>query len=402
MALTLVKNIGLSDAATTTRTSLVCEPTTAASKLQLMMTGNWFACTSANGGTSWTQVDPFTRFPASAGGFCCDQVVLFHPQHRIWIWLLQYSAGAGGGNLFRLAISREASFGSWYYWDFRPTDLNASWTTTWFDYPDMAFTNQQLFITFNAFIGNAWQRSVVFRLPLTALASGTGLSYRWWTTTTNGSIRLCRGATSVMYMGSHNSLSQMRVYQWPDTAVSISSSTVNVRAWSAGTYSAPGPGGVNWLNRLDPRVTGAWVGAGVIGFMWSANRDASHPLPYIRVVRLNEASKALLNEPDIWSNNAAWAYPAAAANAQGQVGFAAFYGGGAIHPGHVVGIQTAAGWQTTLTRTSTHGPADQAWGDYLSVLAHHDQSSQWVASGYTLQGGNARQNIEPRHVQFRA
>ena len=104
MALTLVKNIGLSDAATTTRTSSVCEPTTAASKLQLMMTGNWFACTSANGGTSWTQVDPFTRFPASAGGFCCDQVVLFHPQHRIWIWLLQYSAGAGGGNLFRLAI----------------------------------------------------------------------------------------------------------------------------------------------------------------------------------------------------------------------------------------------------------------------------------------------------------
>ena len=402
MALTLVKNIGLSDAATGTRTSTVCEPTTAANKQQLMLTGNWFASTSTNAGATWSVVDPFTRFPASAGGFCCDQVVLYKPQHGIWIWLLQYIAAAGGNNIFRLAVCRDASFGSWYYWDFKPTDLNAAWTTTWFDYPDMAFTNENLFVTFNAFVGNAWQRAVVFRFPLATLAAGTSLGYRWWSTTANGSIRLCRGAGPVMYMGSHNSLSQLRVFQWPDSATGISSTNVNVRAWSAGAYSAPGPGGVNWLSRLDPRITGAWVGAGTIGFMWSANRDSSHPLPYVRVVRLNEGTKAVVDEPDLWSRNAAWAYPAAAANSQGQAGISAFYGGGSIHPAHVVGVRTATGWQATLTKTSTHGPADQAWGDYLSCLAHHDQNTHWVASGYTLQGGNARKDIEPRFVEFNA
>ena len=74
-------------------------------------------------------------------------------------------------------------------------------------------------------------------------------------------------------------------------------------------------------------------------------------------------------------SQSAWAYPAAAANSQGEVGISVFYGGGTRHPGHVVGIKTTSGWETQLSRTSTHGPADQSWGDYLSCLAHHDESS---------------------------
>lgn len=401
MALTLVQNIGLADAATSTTTSTVCEPTTAANERQLFMTGNWFASSSADAGASWSFVNPFTRFPASAGGFCCDQVVLYNATHRIWIWLLQYSSGSNGENLFRLAVSREASFGSWYYWDFTPRGVNSSWARNWFDYPDMAFTDANLFVTFNMFVGDAWQRAIVFRFPLATLAAGTALGYRQWSTTNNGSIRLCRGPGATMYMGSHNSGNQIRVLRWPDSSTSISWNDVNVRSWLGGAYAAPGPGGVNWLGRLDPRITGAWVGAGTIGFMWSANRDGSHPLPYIRVVRLKESTRALIDEPDIWSRTSAWAYPAAAGNAQGAVGFTAFYGGGTRHPGHVVGVKTASGWDTALTSTSTHSPPDQAWGDYLSCAPHHASSAQWVASGYTLQGGTARRNIEPRYVRFR-
>jgi hypothetical protein len=83
MAITLVQNIGLDDAATSTRTSAICEPTAAANQRQLMVTGNWFASTSTDGGAHWLYVDPFTRFPASAGGFCCDQIVQYNSQHRI-------------------------------------------------------------------------------------------------------------------------------------------------------------------------------------------------------------------------------------------------------------------------------------------------------------------------------
>jgi len=400
--LTLVQNLGLDDTATGVRTSTICEPTTAANNTHLMVTGNWCATTSTSSGTTWAPVDPFTRFPASAGGFCCDQIVLYNPRHHIWIWLLQYQSTPNGDNIFRLAICREASFGNWYYWDFAPRQVNPAWTKHWFDYPDMACTNDNLFVSFNVFLGKPWKAAVVFRFPLATLAAQGTLNYRSWTTTANGSIRLCRGASTVMYMGSHNTLSQLRVLQWPDSAPSVTATDVNVRPWADGVYSAPGPGGIDWLTRLDPRITGAWVGNGVIGFMWSANRDANHPLPYIRVVRLRETTKALIDQPDIWSNQSAWAYPAAAANSQGAVGMTAFFGGGTRHPCHAVGVQSGNAWQTQLTKIGTHGPPDQAWGDYLSCVADHPEGAQWVASGYTLQDGTSRKNIEPRFVRFRA
>ncbi len=401
MALTLVQNVGLSDTASSQTTSTICEPTAAANERQLFMTGNWFASSSSDAGANWTHVNPFTKFPASAGGFCCDQVVVYNARHKIWIWLLQYSTAANGENLFRIAVSREATFGSWYYWDITPRGVNATWTGNWFDYPDMAFTDANLFITFNMFKGNAWQRATVFRFPLATLASGGSLGYRSWATTANGSIRLCRGPGANMYMGSHNSANQIRVFKWPDSATGLTWKDVNVRSWLGGSYAAPGPGGLNWLGRTDSRITGAWVGGGTIGFMWTANRDGSHPLPYVRVVRVRESTTTLLDEPDIWSPNSAWAYPAAAANAQGVAGFTAFFGGGARHPSHVVGVKSATGWDTVISSASTHSPPDQSWGDYLSCIAHNASTTQWVASGYTLQGGTARKNIEPRYVRFR-
>src|SRR5262249_42460904 len=157
-----------------------------------------------------------------------------------------------------------------------------------------------------AYIAGAWQRAFVFRFPLATLAAGTSLGYNWWSTTANGSLRLCQGAGTTMHFGSHNSLSQIRIFDWPDASTSISWRDVGVRAWTAGPYSShPAAGGVNWLGRVDSRITGAWVGAGLIGFMWTASQDASHPFPFIRVCRFNESTKALVDEPDIWSNIAA-------------------------------------------------------------------------------------------------
>jgi hypothetical protein len=121
------------------------------------------------------------------------------------------------------------------------------------------------------------------------------------------------------------------------------------------------------------------------------------------VARINAANKTLLDQPDLWSANAAWAYPAAAANSVGVAGFTAFYGGGATHPSHVVGLKNAAaGWSTAFSKVGTHSPPQQSWGDYLSCTPYSPDGTQWVASGYTLQGGTNRANIEPRFVHFRA
>jgi hypothetical protein len=82
---------------------------------------------------------------------------------------------------------------------------------------------------------------------------------------------------------------------------------------------------------------------------------------------------------------------------------AAFFGGGGGHPAHVVGIldERNGTWSTKRTAVSTHGPSQGKWGDYLTVQPHVRRPTSLVASGFTLQGGQDRRNIEPRVVVFR-
>lgn len=395
-----VRNIGLGDAATSTQTSNINEPTTAMAGNNVFYTGNWFASRSTAAGASWTVVDPFTALPSAAGGFCCDQIVSYVPSRDIWVWLLQY-INTGGNNVFRVAVSRNATFGSWYWWDFSPRALNSSWTDMWFDYPDAAVSANHLYITFNAFnSADAWLRAFVFKLPLETLKSGTSLGYQWYTTTSHGSLRLTQGATNTMFFGSHNGGSTLRVFSWPDASGVISSFDVGVGSWNRGPYSAPGPGGVDWLRRTDSRITGAWVSGSRAGFMWTAAAGGGRPVPYVKVAVVSTTTKALVDSPDIWHQQTAFAYPAACPNAQGVVGVSLFWGGGTRHPSHVVGFRDAGAWRLAITRSSTHGPSGGAWGDYLSCQRQHPLSSEWVASGYTLQGGTERRNVEPQFVHF--
>jgi hypothetical protein len=396
----LIRNIGLGDQATSTQTSTVDEPTVAASVDNLFVTGNWYASRSTDGGAGWTLVDPFTQFPSAAGGFCCDQVVLYEPTRDIWIWILQYLR-SGGNNIFRVAVCPGTAFGSWYWWDFTPTALDASWTDLWFDYPDAAVSSNHLYITFNAFSsGGSWLRAVVFKLPLNTLRDGTSLGYQWWSTTTHGSLRLTQGAQGSMFFASHNGGRQLRVFGWPDGSNSIGTIDVTVGAWSAGPYAAAGPGGVEWLGRLDSRITGAWVSGTRAGFLWTAATGTGRPMPYVKGAVVDTATRTLVEEPEIWNQSSAFAYPAACPNASGVLGVSLFFGGGSQHPSHVVGFRDGAEWRLLVTRAGTNGPTNGAWGDYLSCRTYAPASSEWVASGFTLQGGTGRRNIEPQYVHF--
>lgn len=402
----LFRNIRLSDAATGGQTSTVGEPSLFNNGKQLFMTGNWYATRSLDNGNSWDFVSPYNFLPPVNGGFCCDQTAIYDPAHDLGIWLLQYIEQAGT-NTLRVAVKRGATLGNnvWAWWDFRPEQLNPSWAGEWFDYNHAALSNNYLYVATNAFRASngSWTRSVVLRLPLETLANGGNLSYRHFFSTTNFSLRCTQGAAGTMYFASHNNNSQIRLFSWPESGNSIGQVDINVALWSAGTYSAPGPDGRNWLGRCDSRITAGWVANGVIGFLWTVNRQgAARPFPHVRVVRINEASKTLINQPDIWNAQFAYAYPDVSPNDRGDIGVTLFRGGGSLHPGHVVGIwdDYFNGWSLQATLNGTNGPADGKWGDYLSCRRHSPDGLTWVASGYTLQGGSSRNEVEPLLVHF--
>jgi hypothetical protein len=305
--------------------------------------------------------------------------------------------------VFRVAATRDGDFpGGWYWWDIAPTTVDAGWTNLWFDYPDAALTEGNLFVTFNVFdTSDRWQRAVVMRFPLDTIADAGTLGFDWWSTTENGSLRLTQGAQRTMYWGDHISRNKLRLFAWADGGGGISWWDVDVAEW-ADTISSTAPNGVDWLGRCDSRITGGSVGAERIAFMWTAGRDDERPHAYCRAVRIDEASKQVVDEPDVWSESRAWAYPAASANADGVIGFTAFYGGEDRPPGHVVGARDDGGgtWAVAYSRLGSDAPDAPKWGDYLACRPHDPATDTWVACGYTLEGGETRSNVLPRVVHF--
>jgi hypothetical protein len=59
-------------------------------------------------------------------------------------------------------------------------------------------------------------------------------------------------------------------------------------------------------------------------------------------------------------------------------------------------MRTAAGGRNRI-RPPVHPIARRG---YLNCRAHHPDHDGWVAAGYTLQGGQSRQNILPRVVHY--
>lgn len=404
MAIRLFSNVGLTAANLGGQTSTVGEPSVAKSGSEVLVAGNWYTTTSTNGGQSWAFVDPYHLLPPTAGGFCCDQVTLYDPTRGIFVWLLQYVRDANGTNALRVAVKKAGTLGdnAWWWWDFTPASTNPAWTGEWFDFPDLELSANYLYVTTNSFAGNQWRRSVVFRLPLDALAERSQLQYRYWTTSTYFSLRCVRGARDVMYFAALNPPNRVRLYSWPETAASPTGRDIAVSPWSAGKYSAPGPDGADWLGRCDDRITGAWLANGSVGLAWSANSRAGRPFPYVRVVEIDPAAAQATADRDIWNPTFAYAYPNGCPNDRGDVAITLFRGGGPWQPSLLVGIwdATLGRWRLRRAKDGTNGPADNKWGDYLTCRRHAPDGLTWVACGYTLQGGTGLPHVEPRVVVF--
>jgi hypothetical protein len=415
---TISKNLGMDDVVTSTQTSTVGEPSAAASRTGMFLTGNWYASRSLDAGSTWTFIDPFTQFPQNRGSFCCDQLVLWAPGPRLWIWLLQYAKTAGA-NIFRVAVSSDTL--TWHTWEVTPTDVNAKWTNAWFDYPDLAISDGHLWISFNQYgaTSDRWVRAAVFRYPLTALAdlahgTTTTLPREHWATTDHGSLRFVIGAGDTMWWASNDvAAGVLHVFSWPDASPEVESWAIPVGAWTDDDYASMTPGNAPWLSRCDDRITGGWrlpatgrsaAKGARLGWLWTSGRMPNRPHPFVRAVTLAEDDLRIVAQPDLWSTNGAWAYPGAAPSTRGRIGLTAFFGGGGTDfPSHSVGVLNpkGTGWTTKRTAVSTHAPLEGKWGDYLTIRPHPRRPTSWIASGFTLQGGQDRRNVEPRVVVFR-
>ncbi len=398
----IVETVSLGSADTGGATATVNEPSVACSGRRMMVAGNWYASRSTDGGDTWTFVNPFNEFPAGAGTFCCDQLVTYVSSHRLWVWLLQYRV-EGDGNIFRVAVSSTGAPGTWTWWDTAPTDIDAGWSGLWFDYPDLIAGPDHLWVSFNLYrvSDSGWQRAVVMRYELAALAARGALERAAWSTERSGGLRFARGAGPTMWFTGHGDDAEtVHLFSWAAGDQHVDEFTATVTPWNETDYASIVPDGADWLARTDGRITGCWLDRDHLGLAWNAGADAHHDHPFVRVVRLDRGTLALVDEPDLWAADRAWAYPAVGLNRRGDVGMAAFCGGGAVPVTHAVGTLRDGRWDMTGAAVSTHGPANAAWGDYIEVTPHPSRTTYWLSSGFTLQGGSGRTDIVPHVVTF--
>jgi hypothetical protein len=393
------------------------EPSASIARDTAFLTSNWTAGISADGGHTFTYVNPYTRFAAVDGGFCCDQRCIYDSAQDITIWYLQYSSSTTtnrGSIRIAVAVGRDGLRNNqWHSWVFQPEHFNQP-AGRWLDFPDVALSNGYLYCASNVFdFAGTNQNSVAWRMSLADLRDAGGLGYSYFTRqspgSTNllggaGSFRFAQGPGTTKYLATHVNTSTLRVARWTDSPDSAFYNDRAVPTWLNGTRNAPAPNGVNWMGFHDRRVQTGYQVATEYGFLWSCEEDPanSRPFPFIRAARFRTSDNTLIQAEDIWNASYGLGYPGCATNARGDKGVVMATGGSARHVRSVAFIvdqyePNFFGQVWGNLSSPTNSPPTARWGDYFTCVRHSYSTQTFVGTGAYIDSSGATQ---PQYLWF--
>lgn len=379
----------------TTDVSTTAEPSGASGGGVVFATANWTAAYSTDGGSTFTQLDPTTIFPADAVGYCCDQIVQYVPSIDRFIWLLQ-------GTGYRLAMASPADIinsngTAWTYWNLTP-GLFGSCSS--FDYPDLSVGNNSLYISWDAFCStNGFQ---VARTSLTGIQAGGTITIEF-TDPANAPSSIVWGAhltqntANEIFWAGHNGNNKLRVYSLAEGSNTYFWRDIGISSWANNAPTSTTPDGQDWLCKNFHGCTGngAFPRNGIIGatrsgnnvwFAWSAGTNDNFKQAHIEMVTLDRSNNFnKIQQVQIWNNDYAFAYPALATNAcTGEVGLSFEYGGNGNYENHVVGF-----WGDFVAYITTGSNVGTTrYGDYATIrqtpVTKENPGNLFDAFGYGL------------------
>jgi len=406
--LVVVKNTELSAAAKKRTASSVGEPSVAVNAKVVFYTGNWYAAVSADGGTTFKFIDPNTQFPDPSPNskFCCDQVVHYIKKIDTWVWLLQYGPDSGD-NIQRLAFAKTSDVvqGKWRLFDITTHSLKAD--GAFLDFPDLSVGANSLYVTTNVFGPGDQVGSAVIRIPFSGIQSGSPKA-RSFVSMELQSFRVAQNCGTTAFFAAHHNTSTMSVFSWDEAKDQPVQKLVGVARWLGGNgYLSTTPDGRRWLDRADPRITGATLTNNQLWFAWGVDRNSNHrPGPFVQIARISVPDLTLLENINIFDPDSAICYAALSTNANNEVGVSYMIGGGSREPSHVVGILTGAR-KDVVVSVGDRAPSDPQtgkgeWGDYLTVRRVFPNEKLFAAAGYTMKGpeDGSNRDCTPRFVVF--
>lgn len=402
--------------------SLINEPSVASNGSTMLVTWNWFAAVSTDGGATFSFINPSTAFPFADGGFCCDQVAYYIPSRDLFVWVLQYSPDSNDNNRLRLAYAHGAAgvaAGAWSYWDFTPQSHGGANGTN-FDQPKLAFTADKFFISVTRY--GATGGSIVIRMDLDDLGAGGSSIATEWTAPGLFSPGLAVSATpgSTMYYAAHVDTDTLRVFTWPDSVGfgGITTHNINHTAYAANyPMQCPRTGGSStsdWCQRRSfgggwahtDRIFTGWLVGNELGFGWDSTQGNSgfgqRDYPWVFMVFINPSNYTLTSQRTFSNTNYAFSYLSVHPNSQGDLGATFMYGGGTLYQtcGGAVRDSFTPNWDYIGFVASNADPDDKLSGDYLSTRMNGGTTQTWSATCYAQRGGGANADTHTYYISF--
>lgn len=382
----------------------------------VLYAGNRFAALSPDHGRTFTGFDPATHFPHAHGGLSGNQQTLYVPgddTNCLALWALQYAYSPfSGTNTIRVAAARgrdNLRSRTFHYYDITPY-YGSLPSGTWLDLVSIGRSNTWFFLSANVHDAlGAFQGTLTMRLNLSDMRNASPARYQVATTGASqpASLRFCEGCTTWMYYGAHVSSGGapvIRIFAWDDNPAATAPFTTDkaISAWYAGTSSAPGPDGRDWLGGDDHRILGAYFAGGALSFLWGSSAGGGFARPFVRIAGFApSAGFPLVGEASVWNPTIAFAYPSVSGNQSGNVGGTMAFGGGGNHPGLLAWVVDGlSGWgplNNVLVAAGARGPSTNAWGRSFSAQRHPTYPNTYVGTGWTL---DATGNAVPRLAWF--
>jgi hypothetical protein len=447
------RNTGLASApvvgGVTLNALIPIEPSVGANGRVVFYTTNSYAGVSGNSGQTFTYINPFDNFPVDGtndavnGGFGGDQYVYYERTRGLTFWLLQYNPD-NTTNTQRLCVARSQTdllSNNWSnsFYDFTPATFGfttppAGANGFWLDFPDMAVSDNFLYLTSNVFprvlpnpsnpcAGTCPTQAcpaacapggcsnlcssvgaVIWRMSLNDLAANVDTLNLLAYSDTHSTYRLTQGARGTMYWGSHNTNAQIRIYRWPENG-NVAFDNVNHSAYNVGSFAAASPDGNDFSAASDSRIEAAWVAQGVIGFMWNAAQGGGFAFPHVEVLRFSEDNRSLLTQGQIFNAGHAFLHPSVHPNDRGHLGGTMAWGGGAFFPSALTWIAddfnggTITPLDNLTFATGNGAPNYGRWGDYFATRPNSPYGNTWSASGFVL-NGVAGVTRDPHYIWF--
>jgi len=360
--------------------SLVPEPSVAENGQTVMTTGNFWMSLSEDGGQSFTSVNPTTIFPEDYGGFCCDQVLQYVPEHDMFVWLLQYRLNAAGVNAIRIAVQttegvRNSNGTAWTYWDF----INTTFATGgMLDYNDMSFGSNFLYWTSSV---NGGANRYVIRIPLSELRAMGTVNFQYTGSTNAFWSHVTQNGRNGVYWAGHEDNSTMKVYSMMDADGFYSWREVSINSWPNSTMTSTAADGTDWLTDASWKtyVRAAAVSGSSAYFAWNASSGGGFPEPHIQIAKINTNTFTLESQMQIWNPDFAFAYPYFEMNANGQLGMIVAFGGGPYDASSGVGVW--GDFVIYYPRLSSSSRTN--YGHYHTARRAGPKGTKWVGAGYT-------------------